>query len=347
MAIFRNRRGDVDALLNDGSFALKKYSYSDIQRMTNSFLEKIGKGGFGTVYKGQLPDGRFVAVKVLNKSKDKGQDFLNEVRTIGKTNHVNIICLLGFCDERTKKVLVYEYMPNGSLDNFIPKKLESLNTSCQLEWKKMCEIALGIARGLEYLHKYCGTTILHLDIKPQNILLDEDFCPKISDFGLSKLSQKKETSVPVENPGGTPGFIAPEAIFRRLGEVSYKYDVYSYGMLIFYMVGGRNNVGLTVSDISSVYFPDSIYQYLELDKDLRILETKTEEEKQIARKMVIVSFWCIQRNPTDRPAMSKVIEMLEGDLHSLQIPPKPDWSSPARTPLQSTNFYTVEGGFLS
>lgn len=269
MAIFwKKDEREVDALLKDKSFAGKKYSYSDIKRMTNS-SEKIGKGGFGTVYKGKLPNGHLVAVKVLSESKSKGLDFANEVLSIGNTSHVNIIKLLGYCYEMTKRVLVYEYMPNGSLDNFIPKKQTS-KTNCQLGWKKMHEIALGIARGLEYLHKYCGTTILHFDIKPQNILLDEDFCPKISGFGLSKLSQKKETGVPVVSHGGTPGFIAPEAIYKRLGEVSDKFDVYGYGMLVFDMVGGRNNVGPKVSDISSEIFPDAIYQDFELDKDLRI-----------------------------------------------------------------------------
>ncbi|XP_060672432.1 uncharacterized protein LOC107423140 [Ziziphus jujuba] len=319
----RREEFDVDAFLsNYGSFASRRYSYSNIKKMTNSFVEPIGKGGFGTVYKGKLHDGHPVAVKVLNESKGNGQEFINEVVSIGRTSHVNIITLLGFCYERTKRVLIYEYMANGSLDKFIFNK-DSLNLNSQLDWKKLYDIAVGIARGLEYLHRGCGTRILHFDIKPQNILLDNEFCPKISDFGLAKLSQTKESIVSMMGARGTPGYIAPEVWSKNFGGASYKSDVYSYGMMVLEMVGGRKNIQPTASHTSQIYYPDWIYEDLELDKDLRNLEVKTEEEKEITRKMVLVSFWCIQINPLNRPSMSKVVEMLQGSLQSLQIPPKP------------------------
>nr|XP_024931280.2 PR5-like receptor kinase [Ziziphus jujuba var. spinosa] len=323
---------DIEAFLSSNtSFAPKRYSHSHVKKMTNSFVNIIGKGGYGCVYRGTLPDGHLVAVKVLKNSKNNGEDFINEVASMGRTSHVNIVTLLGFCYEGTKRALIYDYMPNGSLDKFIFDQ-ESPNPTRRLDWTTLYEIALGIARGLEYLHRGCNTRILHFDIKPQNILLDKDFCPKISDFGLAKLWLKKESIVSMTGARGTAGYIAPEVFNRNFGGVSHKSDVYSYGMLVLEMVGGRKNVDVGVSRTSEIYFPYWIYENIELDKDLRILGVTTEEEKEMAKKMVLVSFWCIQTIPSDRPPMSKVIDMLEGNLQSVQIPPKPILSSPARSP---------------
>nr|XP_015879948.2 LEAF RUST 10 DISEASE-RESISTANCE LOCUS RECEPTOR-LIKE PROTEIN KINASE-like 2.4 [Ziziphus jujuba var. spinosa] len=314
---------DVEAFIrNYTSFVPKRYTYSHVKKMTNSLANMIGKGGFGCVYKGILPDGRVVAVKVLKRSKTKGEDFVNEVASMGRTSHVNIVTLVGFCYERKKRALIYDFMPNGSLDKFIFNQ-ENGSTSRCLEWKTLYEIALGIARGLEYLHRGCGTRILHFDIKPQNILLDKDFCPKISDFGLAKLWLKKESVVSMIGARGTAGYAAPEVYNRNFGGVSHKSDVYSYGMLVLEMVGGRKNIDPRVSHTSEIYFPYCIYEDIEMGKDLRILGVTTEEEKEIARKMVLVSFWCIQTNPSDRPPMSNVVDMLEGNLQQVQIPPKP------------------------
>ena len=146
--------------------------------MTNSFKDKLGQGGYGGVYKGKLQDGCFVAVKVLKELKGNGEEFLNEVASIGRTSHVNIVTLMGVCFEESKRALIYEFMPNGSLEKFIYKENPS-NATHQLGWETLYKIAIGIARGLEYLHRGCNTRILHFDIKPHNILLDENFCPKI------------------------------------------------------------------------------------------------------------------------------------------------------------------------
>ncbi|XP_048327202.2 PR5-like receptor kinase [Ziziphus jujuba] len=327
---------DVEAFMrNYSSFAPKQYSYSQVKKMTNSFAEIIGKGGFGCVYKGTLPNGRLVAVKLLKDSKSNGEDFINEVASIGRTSHINIVTLLGFYYDRNKRALIYDFMPNGSLDKFIFNQEDGSTTRC-LEWKTLHEIALGVARGLEYLHRGCNTRILHFDIKPQNILLDKDFCPKISDFGLAKLWLNKESIVSMMGARGTVGYIAPEVFSRNFGGVSHKSDVYSYGMLVLEMVGGRRNIDPRVSHNSEIYFPYWIYEDVELGKDLRVLGVTTEEEKEIARKMLLVSFWCIQTNPSDRPPMTKVVDMLEGELQHVQIPPKPFLFSPARSPQQST-----------
>ncbi|XP_040365034.1 LEAF RUST 10 DISEASE-RESISTANCE LOCUS RECEPTOR-LIKE PROTEIN KINASE-like 2.1 isoform X2 [Rosa chinensis] len=313
---------DIEAFIrNHGSLSPKRYHYSDLKEMTNSFEDQIGKGGYGTVYKGKLPNGLVVAVKILSESKGDGEEFINEVASIGRTSHVNIVTLVGFCYEGEKRALIYECMPNGSLDKFIHYKQGSSDESCRLEWKTLFEIAVGIARGLEYLHRGCNTRILHFDIKPQNILLDKDFCPKISDFGLAKLCMTKESIVSMLGMRGTAGYIAPEVFNRNFGGVSHKSDVYSYGMLVLEMVGARKNLDSEGSHTSEM-FPHYIYKDLELENEI-ICGEITEDESKIARKMILVSLGCIQTSPSDRPSMSKVVEMLEGPLHSLPIPPKP------------------------
>ncbi|TYH44354.1 hypothetical protein ES332_D11G188700v1 [Gossypium tomentosum] len=315
-----------------GSLAPRRYSYAEIRKLTNKFNDKLGQGGYGSVYKGKLSDCRLVAIKVLSESKGNGEDFMNEVASISRTAHVNIVSLLGFCFEKSKRALIYEFMPHGSLDGFIYDR-GLHHRSCRLEWTTLYDIALGIARGLEYLHQGCNTRILHFDIKPHNILLDENFCPKISDFGLSKLCERKESIISMACARGTIGYIAPEVFCRNFGGVSYKSDVYSYGMMVLEMVGGRKNIDVGVSQTSEVYFPSWIYKHLDQSMNLNlnggIVE---EEEEEMTRKLIIVSLWCIQSDPSDRPSMTKVIEMLQASLQSLIIPPRPFVSSPVRSP---------------
>ncbi|XVF19986.1 hypothetical protein REPUB_Repub11eG0158700 [Reevesia pubescens] len=329
------REGDkkIEAFLKGHEFLTpKRYRYSDIKNMTNSFRDKLGKGGYGDVYKGKLLDGRQVAVKILNKSKGNGEEFMNEVASISRTSHVNVVTLLGFCFEgRHHRALIYEFMPNGSLEKFIFQEKKE-NIDRQLNWKTLYQIAVGIARGLEYLHRGCNMRILHFDIKPHNILLDDDFCPKISDFGLAKLCPQKESAISMTNARGTAGYIAPEVYSRNFGRVSHKSDVYSYGMMILEMVGGRRNINVEVDHTSEIYFPDWIYSRIELDEELGLQGIMDGDDQERVRKMVIVSLWCIQTDPSNRPPMSRVVEMMEGNIDSLTIPPKPFLSSPPTSP---------------
>ncbi|KAL1213117.1 LEAF RUST 10 DISEASE-RESISTANCE LOCUS RECEPTOR-LIKE PROTEIN KINASE-like 2.5 [Cardamine amara subsp. amara] len=300
---------------------LKHYSYKRVKRITNSFAEVVGKGGFGTVYRGTLSDGRSVAVKILKDSKGNGADFINEVASISKTSHVNIVSLLGFCSEGSKSAIIYEYLENGSLDQFI-----SNNTSMNMDWRALYKIALGVARGLEYLHHGCKTRIVHFDIKPQNVLLDDNFCPKVSDFGLAKLCEKKESILSLLDARGTIGYIAPEVFSRMYGRVSHKSDVYSYGMLLLEMIGVRNKRAdqNSASHTSSMYFPEWIYKDLEKGDGERLIENGISiEEEEVTKKMTLVGLWCIQPSPQDRPAMNRVVEMMEGNLDALEVPPRP------------------------
>ncbi|XP_037492093.1 LEAF RUST 10 DISEASE-RESISTANCE LOCUS RECEPTOR-LIKE PROTEIN KINASE-like 2.1 isoform X2 [Jatropha curcas] len=333
----RSNNQDFEAFLeNHGPLSVKRYSFSEVKKMTNFFKDKLGQGGYGIVYKGKLKDGHFVAVKVLNASKGEGEEFINEVASISRTSHINIVTLLGFCLEGQKRALIYEFISNGSLENFICSQ-GILKSDYHLGWEIMHEIAIGIARGLEYLHRGCKTRIVHFDIKPHNILLDENFCPKISDFGLAKLYTKKESILSMLETRGTIGYIAPEVFSRNFGGVSYKSDVYSYGMLVLETVGGREKDEVGTNDSSNEkYFPYWIYKRIELGNESKLYGETSTEEKEIVRKMTLVGLWCIQTNPSDRPSMSKVIEMLEGSSESLKIPPMPLlFSTPESPPLCS------------
>ncbi|XP_047264624.1 rust resistance kinase Lr10, partial [Capsicum annuum] len=294
-----------------------KYSYSEIRKMTNKFKEKLGEGAYGTVFKGKLRSGPFVAVKVMHKSMTSGQEFIGEVSTIERIHHVNVAQLIGFCVEGSKRALVYEFMLNGSLDKYIFLQQGTVS----LTYKQMFDISLGVARGIDYLHQGCDMQILHFDIKPHNILLDENFNPKISDFGLAKLYSSDDSIVSITAERGTVGYMAPELFYTNIGGVSYKADVYSYGMLLMEMAGRRKNTSPFEDHLSQIYFPTWVYDQFNDGNDIEM--HASEEDRRFVKKMMIVALWCIQMKPADRPAMNKVVEMLEGDVELLQMPPRP------------------------
>ncbi|CAO2185345.1 unnamed protein product [Urochloa humidicola] len=303
-----------------------RYSFSEVKKIARRFKEKLGQGKFGSVYRGQLPNGVPVAVKMLENSTGEGEDFINEVATIGRIHHANIVRLLGFCSDGTRRALIYEFMPNESLEKHIfPSDFNGFQRL--LVPNKMLAIALGIARGMEYLHQGCNQRILHFDIKPHNILLDYNFNPKISDFGLAKQCARDQSIVTLTAARGTMGYIAPEIYSRNFGGISYKSDVYSFGMLVLEMVSGKRNSDPSIGNQNEVYFPEWIHEKVSTGMDLVTNRETAEEEKQMVRQLAIVALWCIQWNPKDRPSMTKVVNMLTGRMQNLQIPPKPFVSS--------------------
>ncbi|XP_044355071.1 LEAF RUST 10 DISEASE-RESISTANCEUS RECEPTOR-LIKE PROTEIN KINASE-like 2.4 isoform X3 [Triticum aestivum] len=329
-------------IVSYGSLAPKRFMYSEVMKITSSRNNQLGKGGYGVVFKGRLHDGRLVAVKFLHDCKGNGDEFVNEVMSIGRTSHVNVVSLFGFCLEGSKRALIYEYMPNGSLDKYI----YSENPKEILGWESLYGIAIGIARGLEYLHHSCNTRIVHFDIKPQNILLDKDFNPKIADFGLAKLCHTKESNLSMTGARGTIGFIAPEVHSRTFGVVSTKSDVYSYGMMLLEMVGGRRNVKSIVAKSSEKYFPDWIYDHFAQDDGLQACEV-TGETEEIARKMTLIGLWCVHILPAYRPTITKVLEMFERSSDDMDMPPKQNFSgllesSAHNMDVQSSSFTRSE-----
>ncbi|KAF7149434.1 hypothetical protein RHSIM_Rhsim03G0206400 [Rhododendron simsii] len=284
-----------------------RYSYADIIKITNQFKDKVGQGGYGTVYRGQLSNDVHVAVKILNSTKGNGEEFINEVGIIGTIHHVNVVRFVGYCADGFRRALIYEFLPNESLEKFA----SSDQKKHSLGWKKLLEIAMGIAKGIEYLHQGCDQQILHFDIKPHNILLDENLNPKIMDFGLAKLCSKEQSVVSMTTARGTIGYIAPEVFSRNFGNVSYKSEIYSFGMLLLEMVGGKKNFDIMDKGDAQTA------------KKLAIVGLWCIQWYPVGKKLAIVGLWCIQWYPVDRPSMHVVIQILEGDGDTLIKPPNP------------------------
>ena len=201
-----------------------------------------------------------------------------------------MVQLVGFCVERSKRTLVYDFMSNGSLDKYV--YFQEGNNA--LDFKRLHEISLGVARGIEYLHRGCNMQILHLDIKPHNILLDENFLPKVSDFGLARLCPLDTSIVSLTAARGTMGYIAPELFYRNIGGVSHKADVYSFGMLLMEMASRRKNLNAAAEHTSQIYFLSWVYDQIIEGNDLQMEDATTEEESKLRKKMII---------PTTKPIL--------------------------------------------
>ncbi|KAK4605281.1 hypothetical protein RGQ29_013375 [Quercus rubra] len=283
-----------------------RYSYDDLQSITANFNKELGAGGFGTVFEGTLIDGTKVAVKRLDGLNQIKRSFLAEVETIGSIHHFNLVRLIGFCAEKSHRLLVYEYMSNGSLDKWLfDKNLEIL-----LDWQHRKKIILDIARGLTYLHEDCRQKIVHLDIKPQNILLDENFNAKVSDFGLSKLVDRDQSQV-VTVMRGTPGYMAPEWLSSVITE---KVDVYSFGVVLLEILCGRRNLDRSQPE-ETMHLLHLFKKKIEEDQLLDLVD-KFNEDMQLHGVEVVnimrVAAWCLQIDFTKRPSMSTVVKVLEG-----------------------------------
>ena len=298
---------------------LRSFTYGELEVATDGFKHEIGRGAFATVYKGTLAhdNGDFVAVKRLDRKVLEGeQEFETEANIIGRTNHKNLVQLLGFCNEGEHQLLVHEFMSNGSLSSFLFGKSRP-------SWYHRIQIILGTARGLLYLHEECSTQIIHCDIKPQNILLDDGFTARISNFGLAKLLQSDQTRT-MTGIRGTRGYLAPE--WFKTVPITVKVDVYSFGILLLELIFCRKNfeLELELEDEDQVVLADWAYDcYKEGKLDL-ILENDKEALNDIetVRKFVMIVFWCIQEDPSKRPTMKTVAQMLEGALE-VYVPPDP------------------------
>ncbi|KDP33590.1 hypothetical protein JCGZ_07161 [Jatropha curcas] len=304
-----------------------RYSYRDLQTATNNFAVKLGHGGFGSVYQGVLPDGTQLAVKKLEGIGQGKKEFRAEVSIIGSIHHHHLVRLKGFCAEGTHRLLAYEFMANGSLDKWIFKRNKE---DFQLDWETRFSIALGTAKGLAYLHEDCDVKIIHCDIKPENVLLDDHFLAKVSDFGLAKLMNREQSHV-FTTMRGTRGYLAPEWITNYA--ISEKSDVYSYGMLLLEIIGGRKNFNPTESSEKS-HFPSYAFKMMEEGKLREILdsELKFDENDKRVSTAIKVALWCIQEDMGLRPSMPKVVQMLEG----LCPVPHPPTSSPLGFRLYSS-----------
>lgn len=313
--LMRRRSSMKTAKAMEGS--LTAFAFRDLQSATKNFSEKLGGGGFGSVFKGTLPDSSVIAVKKLESISQGEKQFRTEVSTIGTIQHVNLVRLRGFCSEGTRKLLVYDYMPNGSLGFHLFRGKDSKI----LDWKTRYQIALGTARGLAYLHDKCRDCIIHCDIKPENILLDAELCPKVADFGLAKLVGREFSRV-LTTMRGTRGYLAPEWISGVA--ITAKADVYSYGMTLFEVVSGRRNSEQSEDEKSS-FFPTLAATLITQGGDvLSLLDSRLngDADAEELERICKVACWCIQDDENHRPTMSQVVQILEGVL-VVNLPPVP------------------------
>ncbi|XP_047327078.1 G-type lectin S-receptor-like serine/threonine-protein kinase SD2-5 [Impatiens glandulifera] len=312
-----------------------RFRYRELQAATENFSVKLGQGGFGSVYKGVLDDGTRIAVKQLEGVGQGKKEFRAEVSIIGSIHHIHLVKLKGFCAEGSHRLLVYEFMSNGSLDKWIFKKKK--NDDFLLDWNTRFNIALGTAKGLAYLHEDCDVKIIHCDIKPENVLLDDNYNARVSDFGLAKLMNREQSHV-FTTLRGTRGYLAPEWITNYA--ISEKSDVYSFGMVLLEIVGGRKNFDPSETSEKS-HFPSYAFKMMEEGKvkdiwDQRLLIKENDERMET---FIRVALWCIQDDMNLRPSMTKVVQMLEG----LCLVPIPPVASPIGSRLFAGMFKSTSG----
>jgi len=329
----------------------RRFSYAELKAATRDFSDVVGRGAYGTVFRGELPDRRVVAVKQLHGVGGGEAEFWAEVTIIARMHHLNLVRMWGFCADRDQRMLVYEYVPNGSLDKYLfvsgggggsggggaddgsssPPSSSEHRQQPLLDLHTRYRIALGVARAIAYLHEECLEWVLHCDIKPENILLEDDFCPKVSDFGLSKLTSKRD-KVTMSRIRGTRGYMAPEWVIHR-EPITAKADVYSFGMVLLEVVSGRRNYGFRQESVGSEdwYFPKWAYEKVYVERRIEdILDPRIaascayDDATSVAtvERMVKTAMWCLQDRAEMRPSMGKVAKMLEGSVEITE-PVKP------------------------
>uniref|UniRef100_A0A0R0EMG6 Uncharacterized protein n=2 Tax=Glycine max TaxID=3847 RepID=A0A0R0EMG6_SOYBN len=297
-----------------------QFNFNTIQVATEDFSDsnKLGQGGFGAVYRGRLSNGQMIAVKRLSRDSGQGDtEFKNEVLLVAKLQHRNLVRLLGFCLEGNERLLVYEYVPNKSLDYFIFDP----NMKAQLDWESRYKIIRGITRGLLYLHEDSRLRVIHRDLKASNILLDEEMHPKIADFGMARLFLVDQTHANTTRIVGTCGYMAPE--YAMHGQFSVKSDVFSFGVLVLEILSGQKNSGIhhgeNVEDLLSF-----AWRSWKEQTAINIVDPSlNNNSRNEMMRCIHIGLLCVQENLADRPTMATIMLMLNSYSLSLPIPTKP------------------------
>ncbi|KAJ9554111.1 hypothetical protein OSB04_018156 [Centaurea solstitialis] len=323
---YRNVYKHVNVQLFD-DIGPRAFSYGELEGITDGFIEELGRGSFGIVYKGVI-DGsnKAIAVKKLKEelAQDGEREFQTEMKVIGRTHHRNLVRLLGYCCEGPERLLVMEYM-NKSLSDLLFDK------ESKPSWEERIRMAMDIARGIQYLHEECETVIIHCDIKPQNILMDEYGRAKISDFGLAKLLERNQTKT-FTFIRGTRGYVAPE--WHKKLPVTVKVDVYSFGIVLLEILCCRRHVENDFS-VNEAILEEWVLECYEKDELWRLVNDEDVDKREM-EEMVRIGVWCIQEEPSLRPSMRKVLLMLQG---IVEIPLPPNTSSFTKS-LTKINIHT-------
>ncbi|KAI4353157.1 hypothetical protein L6164_002127 [Bauhinia variegata] len=294
--------------------SLRSFSFDELVSYTGGFTQEIGRGSFGAVYEGTIAGtNRRIAVKKVERVVEEGESkFRAEIAVIARTHHRNLVQLIGFCNNGSKKLLVYEYVTNGSLADLL------FNIETRLSWKERLRIAQDVARGILYLHDECEFCIIHCNIKPQNILMDETWTPKICDFGLARLWMQKHSGSRT-GMEGTGGYVAPE--WLKDESISVKVDIYNYGMLLLEIMSRRRSIDLNLSS-EEILLSNWVYGHFLRGELNRLVPEDEDVDWRILERMVKIGLWCVQEDPSLRPSMKNVILMLEG-LQDIPVPPSP------------------------
>jgi len=290
---------------------VKRFSYKELKLATKDFHpdNKIGAGGFGTVYKGILKDGTLVAVKKLSAESSQGvREFLTEIAVISDIEYENLVQLQGCCVEENQRILVYAYLENNSISQAL---LGSDKTAINLGWPTRSKICIGTARGLAYLHETVKPPIVHRDIKASNILLDKHFNPKIADFGLAKLFPDNITHISTR-VAGTIGYLAPEYAMR--GQLTKKADVYSFGVLMLEIISGRSNKDSSLPG-EQQFILETTWQLHEENRLLEIVDPRLRGDypEEDVLRFIHIALFCTQAAAQSRPTMTQVVAMLSGE----------------------------------
>ncbi|XP_026404503.1 cysteine-rich receptor-like protein kinase 10 isoform X3 [Papaver somniferum] len=317
----------IDEIYGIQSVESFRFHISTIRAATNNFsnANKLGEGGFGSVYKGTLADAQEIAVKRLSRKSGQGEaEFKNEVVLLVRLQHKNLVRLLGFCLDAEERLLIYNFMPNSSLDRII---FDSVKRTC-LDWGKRYNIIGGIARGVLYLHEDSRLKIIHRDLKASNILLDVDMNPKVSDFGMARLFAVDQTQAMTTRIVGTYGYMAPE--YAMHGQFSDKSDVFSFGVLVLEILSGKKNNSFNESEVSGDLVSHA-WRHWKKGTALDLLDSVLKDsysESEVMR-CIHIGLLCVQENAADRPTMASIVLMLNNYSTSLPVPLVPAFFVPA------------------